>query len=178
MAAEERTIAARRAAVVVARRIARGISLGLDDAAAETARGKVMDDDFADKKTSELDRVRGEFRKLQAANGDFLCAAPRRQNGLIIFLAVLCAMFRSLSKFSLPSFLYRCVHRLTFSGGSLAKRRASSACSMTPAESSCIASKDFFWQPSPDSERADMLLASRMALLVSCGVMGASAATA
>src|SRR5258708_15519214 len=112
MAEEERTIAASRAAVVVARRITRGIGLGLDDAAAEAARGKVMDDDFADKKTSEPDRVRGKFRKVQAANGDFLCAAPRRQNGLIIFLAVLFAMFRALSKFSLPSFLDFFVLRL------------------------------------------------------------------
>jgi hypothetical protein len=64
VAEEERAIAPGRASVVVAGWIAGGIGLGLDDAAAEAARGKVVDNDLADEETSELDRIRGQFCKV------------------------------------------------------------------------------------------------------------------
>src|SRR6266480_2015359 len=62
------------------------------------------------------------------------------------------------------------------SRGSLLKRRASSACSMTTAGSRWMASKYFFWKASPDSVGTNIFLAREMAPLVYSGVMGSLAA--
>src|SRR5207302_9685603 len=61
-------------------------------------------------------------------------------------------------------------------GGSLWKRRANSACSMTTAGSFWMASKYFFWNPSPDSVGTNIFRARENAILVYSGVIGSSAA--
>src|SRR5229473_5848958 len=61
------------------------------------------------------------------------------------------------------------------SGGSLLKRRASSAWSMTTAGSRWMASKYFFWKASPDSVGTNIFRARAMAPLVYSGVTGSFA---
>src|SRR5258706_8161944 len=61
------------------------------------------------------------------------------------------------------------------SGGSLLKRRASSACSMTTAGARWVASKYFLLKASPDSVGKNIFRARAIAPLVYSGVTGSLA---
>jgi hypothetical protein len=61
-----------RAAEMMPRRIAGRISFGFHDAAAKPACGKIADDNFSNKKASELDGVRWKFGTAEVPNRGFL----------------------------------------------------------------------------------------------------------
>lgn len=63
--------ARRGAAEVMPGGIARRISLGFDDPAADAARGKFVHDDFADEEAREFDSVLGKLRASDPPNGGF-----------------------------------------------------------------------------------------------------------
>ena len=52
-------------------RVARRISFGLDDAAADTSAGQIVHDNFADEETRKFDSVRGKFGSANPADRDF-----------------------------------------------------------------------------------------------------------
>jgi hypothetical protein len=51
--------------------IAGRIGFRFHDAAAEAARGEIVDDNFSDKEASEIESVRWKFGPAEAANSEF-----------------------------------------------------------------------------------------------------------
>ncbi len=67
-----RTNARSRAAKMMPSGIAGWISFRLHDAAAQAARGKIVDNDFSDEETRQFDGVRRKFGATEAADCEFL----------------------------------------------------------------------------------------------------------
>ena len=66
-----RTDARSRSAEMMSSGIAGRIGFRFHDAAAEAARGEIVDDNFSDKEASEIESVRWKFGPAEAANSEF-----------------------------------------------------------------------------------------------------------